>query len=136
MLFAPAPGHRGFTLLEVLVALAIAGLLFVGLGGILQQQIKTESHLERKAAAAQVARNLLAEAEIHHDQVEEGTTNGEMEMGGWKFPWSQTVSIYTVEDEEGTQQAVALQMQIDVGDQEETIEQAALYLPLKTAEVP
>ena len=57
-------GSSGFTLLEVLVALAIIAL---ALGAVLQlatQSARTSTHLRDKTAALYVATNLSAEVEL------------------------------------------------------------------------
>lgn len=113
-----------------MVALAIAGLLFIGVGAALQEQSRTAAHLQQKVAAAQVVRNRIAETMMQVDKIAEGVSTGSAEMGGWKLSWEQQISIYTVEDEMGDLQQRALKLEVLVGEEGAVIESGELYLPL------
>ena len=123
--------ERGFTLLEVMVALAIAGLLFIGVGAALQEQSRTESHLQRKAAAAQVVRNHLAEVVMRQEPLEEGAVTGQAEMGGWLFDWRQVVTIVLQEDDAGDPQPHSFRLEVSVEENGQIVEQGVLYLTLQ-----
>ncbi|MEO5347002.1 MAG: type II secretion system minor pseudopilin GspI [Magnetococcus sp. YQC-9] len=82
---------RGFTLLEILVAMALIGGVFVAIGSILQQQTDIQYRLEERLAAVQVASNQM---ELHRAAGIPSTPDelsGEEEMGGWKFFWSRRI---------------------------------------------
>ena len=72
--------QSGFTLLEVLVALAIAA---VGLGAVskaLYQNIEVADRLGQKMIANWVASNHLAELQIKRDYLSGGSTNDTVDM--------------------------------------------------------
>ncbi len=87
-------GQRGFTLLEILVALALVGILFVGVGAIQERRLQAQWHLEERIAAAQVGWNRmeifqleLAEYRRKGTLMEPGLQEGEEVMAGKTFPW-------------------------------------------------
>jgi general secretion pathway protein I len=82
---------RGFTLVEVLVALAI---LAVALSAALRAaNISTDTAviLRQKILASFVASNLLAEAVAKQAFPTAGVSNGKAEQAGQSFVWEQTV---------------------------------------------
>jgi len=82
----------GFSLLEVLVALALTGLILLTMGTLMERQIKGEAYLEQKVAAAQLAFNLMEQFRLDGAPSEPALKEGNDEMGGWKFPWRRKVS--------------------------------------------
>ena len=58
----PAADHRGFSLIELLVALAIVALIAAGLLNLAGESTRTAAHLETRVIAAIVADNLAADA--------------------------------------------------------------------------
>ena len=80
-------GARGFTLLEVMVALVIAA---VGLGAVsksLYQNIEVADRLGQKMIGTWVASNYLTELQISHAYLSGGSTQGTAEMAGrnWRI---------------------------------------------------
>ena len=59
----PDPGPRGFTLLEVLVAVAVLGLALVSLLGLHVRNIDLIARDERVTEATMLARGLMAEVD-------------------------------------------------------------------------
>ena len=76
---------RGFTLLEVLVALAIVALGMAALMAALTSAADATGHLRDKSFAEWVALNRLAEVRLALVQAEEGKVQGTTEFGGMKF---------------------------------------------------
>ncbi len=77
--------QRGFTLLEVLVALAIAA---VGLGAVtkaLYQNIEVADRLGQKMIGTWVASNYLTELQIRRDYLSGGTSSDSVEMAERKW---------------------------------------------------
>lgn len=85
-------GECGFTLLEMLVALAIfslAGLALVRLQAI---SVRTAGDLDARVLAQIVARNLALERMTDVVPAANGTTEGDVENAGRRFHWKQSVS--------------------------------------------
>jgi len=82
---------RGFTLIEVLVAMAILGL---GLGAItltFGQYARSAGILQNRVLGTWVAHNRLTEIEIAPVWPDEGDSNGEVEMAGLTWRWDVVV---------------------------------------------
>jgi len=84
--------HKGFTLLEVMVAMAV---LSIALGAIIQNIGATTSniaHLKAKTFAHWVAMNRAAELQAMQLYPSVGTQDGSEEMGGHEWFWRETVA--------------------------------------------
>lgn len=86
----PAERHGGFTLIEVLVAFAIAALLLVPLLRIFSGGVGALTRSERAAEAALWAQTLL-EARSGEAPMVEGTESGDLPGG---YHWQRTVKLY------------------------------------------
>jgi general secretion pathway protein I len=96
-----AERERGFTLLEVLVALSILAL---ALGAMIRaggESARNIADLRDKTFATWVAENLLSEALLLPDWPEIGETDGREEMGGREWHWEVTVSATGSQGAEG-----------------------------------
>lgn len=92
--FVPQVPHwtsTGFTLLEVLVALALVGVLFVAMGAVLHRQMGTQHHLEESLAAAQVGWNQMALFRADGQPITPMLQDGEEQMAGVTFVWSRQI---------------------------------------------
>ncbi|MCW2364435.1 MULTISPECIES: type II secretion system minor pseudopilin GspI [Sphingobium] len=98
------PGHRqglplprracasaGFTLLEMLVALAIFSLAALALVRLQGVSARTSVDLNSRTMAQIVARNLMIERMTDPQPPALGASNGVAENGGRKWPWIQRV---------------------------------------------
>lgn len=78
---------RGFTLLEVMVALVV---LAIGLGGAISRMgsyANNAGYLKEKTVALWVAHNRLTEIEVAPAWPDLGKSDGEAEMAGGKWKW-------------------------------------------------
>lgn len=79
------PADRGFTLLEVLIALAVLAVLMLGLLKIAAANTQNLWYLENKTLAATVAANQAAELRLQGQLLE--AQDGWEEMGGRRWHW-------------------------------------------------
>lgn len=73
---------RGFTLLEVLVALSVFAIAALALLNAQRNEITTDQHLQDKTLAHWVALNHLAELRLYHAFPEVGQNETSVSMGG------------------------------------------------------
>jgi general secretion pathway protein I len=83
---------RGFTLLEVLIALAIVALSAGALLGSVTSSASNVIYLKEKTLAEWVALNRLTEVRISKDMPSEGKRKGSATMGGMRWEWEEEVS--------------------------------------------
>lgn len=86
------PRSFGFTLLEVLIALAIIAIALIAASRAGLMMTDSELQIERRTLAHWVAENRLAEHTARRDGLEIGTQNGNAKMGGLEFLWKETTS--------------------------------------------
>ncbi|QOC23137.1 type II secretion system minor pseudopilin GspI [Wenzhouxiangella sp. AB-CW3] len=77
---------RAFTLLEVLVALAVVAVAIAALARAGSQAIDSQFHLEERTMAVWVADNVLAELRLE-SRVETGSRQGVSDMGEREWYW-------------------------------------------------
>ena len=83
--------QRGFTLLEVLVALAIFAITAAAMINGITTSLAAQSHLERKTIAHWVAMNQLTEVKLQATWPSIGLTDGTEEMTGHEWFWTRKV---------------------------------------------
>jgi len=83
--------ESGFTLLEVLVALAIFALVAASVLTSTSRSLQTASRLEEKTLAMWVADNLIAELQLSRSSVAEGREQGEVEFAGRSWRWQSEI---------------------------------------------
>jgi general secretion pathway protein I len=84
--------QRGFTLLEVLIALAIVALSVGALLGTVTSSASNLSYLKDKTLAEWVAMNRLAEIRTAKLFPPTGKRTGNAEMGGMRWQWEEEVT--------------------------------------------
>jgi general secretion pathway protein I len=87
---------RGFTLLEVLVALAIVTIGMAALLGALSSSTDTVSYLRDKTFAQWVALNQIATLRLSGQQAQPGDSDGDTDYAGRTWHWRQEVTATEV----------------------------------------
>lgn len=88
---------RGFTLIEVMVALAIAVLALVAVMASISQMVDAGTAMRDRTYAAWVAQNKIAELRLANVEPDVSETNGDVEFAGLEWDWRATVSETGVE---------------------------------------
>ena len=78
---------RGFTLIEVMIALAIIAMALLAAMRAAGQGTGNVSELRARLLAGWVAENLLAEHRARRDWPPPGVQRGVQRQGGMDFPW-------------------------------------------------
>jgi general secretion pathway protein I len=83
---------RGFSLIELLVALAIVALVAAGLLNLAGESTRTAAHLETRALASIVADNLLAQAMLDDEGTLARPADGRTELGTRSWHWRRSAT--------------------------------------------
>ena len=106
------PCARGFTLIEILVALAILAVaLAAGMRSVAQAS-DAATMLKQRTLALWVAQNRLAEAQLANPWPGVGTREGAAEQARARFVWRENIS--------GTPNPAFRKIEITVADQAQT----------------
>lgn len=82
---------RGFTLLEVLVALAIFALVAASVLTASARSLQTAARLEEKTLAMWIADNRLTELQLAETPASDGREQGELEFAGRRWQWQSEI---------------------------------------------
>jgi general secretion pathway protein I len=85
-------GRRGFTLIEVIVAVLVVALALSGLLMLTTQQVRQAGQLRDRTLGDFVAQNVLTQMRLSEAFPETGTRNGEARMGAQNFSWRMRIS--------------------------------------------
>ncbi len=88
---------RGFTLVEVMVALAIAGLSLAAVAASISQMVDAASAMQERTYASWIAQNKIAELRLADEIPEVSSTSGEVEFAALEWAWRATISETGVE---------------------------------------
>jgi len=83
--------HQGFTLIEVMLAMAIFAIAGVALLGSAQNSLRTLTQLEQKTIANWVVSNQLVEASLDTSWPPKNNKTGQVELAGIEWFWQQKV---------------------------------------------
>lgn len=89
---ADAGAEQGFTLIEVLVALAIFSLAALAMLRLQGAAMGTTARLDEKAIAAIVARNQAIDVTLQPRPLALGSSSGEEDNAGRRWRWTRTVT--------------------------------------------
>lgn len=91
-----ASRHSGFTLIEILVAVAIVAIAMGAIIAGMARFVDNAAYLRDKTIAVWVAHNRLADLELQREWPDVGKTNGETDMAGATWKW--TLDVQKTED--------------------------------------
>lgn len=91
------PRNGGFTLVEVLVAVAVLAIALAAVIGAMAQQANNAGYLREKTLALWVAHNRLAELQLEAEPPATGRSDGKVEMSGVEWTWR--VAVAGTEDD-------------------------------------
>ena len=92
-----AERQRGFTLIEVMVALTVAVLALVAVMASISQMIDAGTAMRDRTYASWVAQNKIAELRLANVEPEVSDTSGEVTFAGIEYGWTAIVSETGVE---------------------------------------
>ncbi len=105
--------QRGFTLLEVMLAMAVFAIAGVALLGVADNNYRHISHIEEQMFANWVASNQLVEVSLDKTWPPKNNRKGKVEMAGRTWYWQQKV-IKTANKE---LRAVNMQVRLNEDDE-------------------
>ena len=88
---------RGFTLLEVMVALTVASLSLFAVMASISQMVDTSTTIRDRTYASWIAQNKLAELRLQNESPEVGESSGEVDFSNLEWRWEATISETAVE---------------------------------------
>ncbi len=79
--------QRGFTLIEILIALTIVAVAVLAISNAMSEHTKMAAGLEQRLLASWVASNEMALARhaAKTDKIKTGSRSDTVDMGGWKW---------------------------------------------------
>lgn len=96
---SPRPDRlRGFTLLEVLVALAVAALALGAVAAAISQMVQSATAMEQRTYASWIAQNRIAELRLANVVPEVSEDSDQVEYAGREWTWTATISETGVEN--------------------------------------
>ncbi len=100
MIKRPCKGSqlRGFTLIEVMVALAIAALALSAVTAAISQMVDAATTIQQRTYASWIAQNKIAEMRLENIVPDVSTSSGEVRYAGTDWEWRSTISETGVEN--------------------------------------
>ena len=89
---------RGFTLLEVMVALVIVALSLTAVAATMNQMLGSATTMQERTYASWIAQNKIAEMRLANVMPEVRTTSGEIDFAKTRWVWRAVVSETGVEN--------------------------------------
>lgn len=83
--------RSGFTLIEMLVALAVFSLAAMALLNLAGENTRSAARVETRTLGGMVAENLAVEAAVA-PTIGEGEASGDVELAGRRWAWTRTVA--------------------------------------------
>ena len=93
-----AARQRGFTIIEVMVALAIVAFSLTAIAASMGQMIDTANAMRERTYASWIAQNKIAELRLANVVPEVSSTSGEIDYAGTEWAWRAVISATGVEN--------------------------------------
>ncbi len=93
---ARAAPRRGFTLLEVLIALVVIAIALLALGRAASLQVADFDALRERTLAGWVGANVLADTRLAPQMPAQGRSDGRVELAGRPWRWQREVQATPV----------------------------------------
>ena len=106
---------RGFTLVEVMVALVIAALGLAAVAASVSQMVDTGYAMQQRTYASWIAQNKIAELRLANVLPDVSETSGEIDYVGREWSWQATIS------ETGVDNLYRVDVQVGLRDGDENI---------------
>lgn len=90
--------NRGFTILEVMVALSIVALSLMGILASMNQMIDASNTMRERTYADWIAQNKIAELRLANVVPEVGSNSGEIEYANIDWAWRAVIAETGVEN--------------------------------------
>lgn len=84
-------GQRGFTLVEMLAAVAVLAIAMAAILAGLARYAGNAAHLRERTVGLWVAHNRMTEVQLQPQWPDTGTSDGSMEMAGRTWGWEAEV---------------------------------------------
>lgn len=92
------PRAAGFTLIEVMVALAIVSISLAAVAAAVSQMVDAANAMQQRTYASWIAQNKIAEMRLANVIPDVSETSGEQLYAGQEWAWTATVSETGVEN--------------------------------------
>jgi general secretion pathway protein I len=112
----------GFTLIEVMVALAIAALSLTGVAAAISQMVDSASSMRERTYASWIAQNKIAELRLANVEPEVSENSGELEYAAQSWSWRTTIS------ETGVEHLFRVDVAVSRGDSEDVVREVAGFI--------
>lgn len=90
--------HKGFTLVEVMVALTIVAFSLTAIAASMNQMIDAANAMRDRTYASWIAQNKIAELRLANVLPEVSSTSGEVEFANGDWSWRTVVSETGIEN--------------------------------------
>jgi len=101
--------YKGFTLIEVMLAMAVFAIAAVALLGGADNNFRNLSHLETKVMAGWVASNQLVNTKLASNWPPKNKKKGKVELAGREWFWQQKV----VKTTDNNMRSVVMEVRLD-----------------------